>query len=69
MSDRFDNVLPYSIDFVVPGFERSYPPGIFKCLSFLPRDSSEWFYEFIEILTGAMGKHYLPVLQKDNLSS
>ena len=58
---RFDQALPYSIDFVIPGYERSYPRGIFKCLSFTDKDSREWFYEFVETLAAAIGRRYLPV--------
>lgn len=60
---RFDQALPYSIDFLIPGYERSYPRGIFKCLSFADRDSREWFYEFVDTLVTAMGRRYLPLFR------
>ena len=57
----FSQALPYSIDFVIPGYERSYPRGMFKCLSFVDKNSEGWFYEFVETLEAAMGHYYLPL--------
>lgn len=58
---RFDQALPHSIDFVIPGYERSYPRGTFKCLSFTDKDSRDWFYEFVETLVSAMATRFLPL--------
>lgn len=43
----FEKALPFNIDFVIPGYEKSYPKGIFKSLAFTPRDSAEWHWEFV----------------------
>lgn len=58
---KFENALPFSTDMVIPGFEKSYPKGIFKTLALSPIDSKEWYHSFIERLDSAIGHHYLPV--------
>jgi hypothetical protein len=58
---KFSDALPYSIDMVIPGYERSYPRGIFKTLSFSDQDSKNWYYQFADVLEGAIGKRFLPL--------
>jgi hypothetical protein len=60
-TSKVRNILPYNIDFVIPGFEKSYPEGIFKCLSFSNSSSEEWFLSFINEVENAIGKRYLPI--------
>jgi hypothetical protein len=58
---RFDKALPYSLDLVIPGFERSYPPGIFKTLALSDKPSEVWFQEFVGLSASAIGSRYLPI--------
>lgn len=58
---RFDQALPCSIDMVIPGYEKSYPPGIFKALAFSPLDSKSWYQQFAAKLEGSIGKGFLPL--------
>lgn len=58
---KVEIILPYIIDFVIPGFEKSYPKGIFKCLSFSERPSEEWFLSFVDEVEKAIGKRFLPI--------
>jgi hypothetical protein len=53
-------ILPASIDFVIPGFRRFYTPGD-KTLALSQRDSAAWFHEFVDRLAEACGREYLPV--------
>lgn len=53
--------VPCPIDFIVPGFERSYPQGSTKILALGERDSRTWFTKFVETVLAAVGRHYLPV--------
>ena len=55
-----------SIDFVIPGFEKSYPKGMFKCLSFSDRPSEEWFLSFVDEVENAIGKRFLPIYRMGN---
>ena len=54
-------VLPESIDFVIPGFKRDYVPGSVKTLALRKRDSEQWFDEFVDRLINASGRKFLPV--------
>jgi hypothetical protein len=58
---RFDQALPCSIDMVIPGYEISHPPGIFKALAFSPLDSKSWYQQFAAKLEGSIGKGFLPL--------
>jgi len=58
---RFEKALPYSIDMVIPGYEKSYPKGIFKVLTPIQRDSQEWYHQFVAEIQSAIGRKYLPV--------
>jgi len=58
---KFEKALPYSIDMVIPGYEESYPKGIFKVLTPVKRDSREWYNQFVAELASAIGNKYLPV--------
>jgi len=53
--------LPYCIDFVIPGFEKSYPNGIFKCPSYSNSPSKKWFLSFVDRIKNTIGKEFLPV--------
>lgn len=57
----FEKALPYYIDFVIPGFEKSYPGGLFKCPSFTNQPSDKWFLSFVDKIENAMGKNFLPI--------
>ncbi|MCE5324026.1 hypothetical protein LLG46_12020 [bacterium] len=57
----YRRAMPYNIDFVIPGFEKSYPAGMFRALSLEPNDCAEWYREFVAGVTDAIGKRYLPV--------
>lgn len=54
-------ILGYDIDFIIPGFEKSYPKGVFRCPSFSERPSQEWFLSFIDEVENAIGKRFLPI--------
>jgi hypothetical protein len=58
---HYELALPTSIDLVIPGYERSYPPGVFKVLSPVPRDSGEWYRQFVTKVDGAIGRRFFPV--------
>jgi len=58
---NFKNIFPYNIDFTLPGFEKSYPKGVFKCLSFSDRSSEEWFLSFVSKVENSIGKKFLPI--------
>jgi len=61
-TSKIESILPYNIDFVIPGFEKSYPKGIFKCLSFSDRPSEEWFLSFVdEVEKAIVSKTFLPI--------
>ena len=53
--------VPFGIDFVVPGFERSYPRGSMKVLALSDRDSRNWYRDFVAAIRNAIGKQYLPI--------
>jgi len=56
------NIPLDSIDFVIPGFEKSYPKGVFRCPSFLvDRSSEEWFLLFVDEVENAIGKKFFPI--------
>lgn len=57
----YEKALPYNIDLVIPGYERSYPKGTFRTLALSPGDSASWYREFTGTLEGAIGKRFLPV--------
>lgn len=58
---RFEKALPYSVSFIIPGYEKSYPPGIFKTLALSRRDSAEWYWDFVALMEASIGKKYLPI--------
>jgi hypothetical protein len=53
-------ILPASIDFIIPGFQKLFTPGD-KTLSLSERDCGQWFHEFVDRLVAACGREYLPV--------
>ncbi len=53
-------ILPFSIDYRIPGFDRQYAEGD-RVLSLRERDSKEWFEDFADVIVGACGRRYLPV--------
>ena len=57
----FLKAVSQSFDFVVPGFERRYPPGDSKVLAPRQRDCKDWFNEFAARIDSAAGRHFLPV--------
>jgi len=57
----FQKAMPHSVDMVIPGFEKSYPQGIFRTLAPSQRDSAEWYREFVNRLETAVRRRYLPV--------
>ncbi|MEW6088401.1 MAG: hypothetical protein AB1498_08875 [bacterium] len=54
-------MFPESIEFVIPGFERSCVPGSSKTLALKKRGCEEWYNEFIDKLVNACGRQFLPV--------
>lgn len=58
---RFEKALPSNVDFVIPGYEKSYPRGIFRSLALSPKNSIKWYGEFLSVLESSIGKRYLPV--------
>ena len=54
------HILPESIDFIIPGFEKTYYPGS-KTLSLKKRDCAKWYNEFVDRLIAASGRQFLPV--------
>jgi len=61
MQSDYKKVMPYYIDFVIPGFEKSYPKGLFKCPAFSGKPSNEWFLSFLKEIEDAMGHRFLPI--------
>ncbi|MDD5596350.1 MAG: hypothetical protein PHV82_00310 [Victivallaceae bacterium] len=53
--------FPESIDFIIPGFEKVYPPGRSKTLALKKRDCRIWYNEFIDRILDACGRRFLPV--------
>ncbi len=53
-------ILRYSIDFRVPGFDRSCP-SFSRCLAPSPIDSRMWYYGFVERVREACGARFLPI--------
>jgi len=53
-------ILPESIDFIIPDFKRFYITGD-KTLALSQRNSESWFHQFVDRLIAACGRHYLPV--------
>lgn len=58
---KYEKALPYSVDMVIPGYEKSYPQGIFRTLAISKRDSIQWYLEFLSLLESAIGTRYLPI--------
>lgn len=54
-------ILGNDIDFVLAGFEKSYPKGIFKCPSFNEQTSRDWFMTFVDEVESVIGKKFLPI--------
>jgi len=54
------HILPESIDFIIPGYEKIYSPGS-KTLSLKKRDCTQWYIEFVDRLVAACGRQFLPV--------
>jgi len=59
----YKKALPYYNDFVVPGFAKAYPIGIFKCLSFSDRTTEQWFNTFVVKIKDSIGKTFLPIFR------
>lgn len=59
----YAKALPYNKSFVIPGFELSYPEGIFRAIDICDRPTDLWYSQFKETLIGAIGHRYLPVIQ------
>lgn len=57
----YKKVMPYYIDFVIPGFEKSYPKGLFKVPAFSNRQSEEWFLSFVNKIEESIGNKFLPI--------
>lgn len=53
-------VLPATVPFVVPGFERQHRPDDYALAS-APIDSKVWFDQFAARVENALGRQYLPV--------
>jgi hypothetical protein len=53
-------ILPESIDFIIPGFEKTYYPGS-KTLSLRKRDCAQWYNEFVDRMVAACGHQFLPI--------
>jgi hypothetical protein len=54
-------ILPYSIPFIIPGFEKTYLDGDYV-LSLSEKDSKIWFQEFVcKIENGINKKNFLPI--------
>lgn len=54
------HILPESIDFYVPGFEKMRHPYS-KTLVLKKRDCAEWYGEFVTKLADSVGNRFLPV--------
>lgn len=54
------SILPESIDFIIPGFEKSCSPGG-KTLALRKRNCAKWYNEFVDRLVAACGRQFLPV--------
>lgn len=59
----YERALPYCKDMVIPGFEKSYPAGLFRALDVSPRECGAWYEQFVSQLDSAIGQRYLPVIQ------
>lgn len=55
------SLFPEHIDFIIPGFEKVYPPGRSKTLALKKRDCKEWYDEFVDKVIAACGKQFLPI--------
>jgi hypothetical protein len=60
-SKEYIGILGYDIDYIIPGFEKSYPRGVFRCPAFNDRTSEEWFLQFVDEVEKAIGKKFLPI--------
>ncbi|MDD4428535.1 MAG: hypothetical protein PHG64_09120 [Paludibacter sp.] len=58
---NYSNILGAEADLIIPGYEKSYPPGTFRNLVFLDRDSKDLFFQFQNKIQKAIGKQFLPV--------
>jgi len=56
-----EEIMPYNVDFIIPGFEKSYPKGIFKCPSFSNLSSEKWFLSFVKNIEISISKKFLPI--------
>lgn len=56
-------IMPYSVDFKVPGFETLYHTDD-KTLSLTERNTSDWFDEFVtRIEENIAVRHFLPIMR------
>jgi len=53
--------MPYYIDLVIPGFEKAYSKGLFKCPALSDRQSGEWFLSLVKDIEDAIGHRFLPI--------
>lgn len=63
LEEKLYERLSHLVDLRIPGFEKSVPPGKVRQLSFSNRSSIEWFEEFVERATNAIGRRYLPIFR------
>jgi hypothetical protein len=57
------NLFLKEIDFYIPEFKKSYPKNYSKCLALRDRECDEWFEEFAEKVSNAIGRKYLPIMR------
>jgi hypothetical protein len=55
--------FPADIDFLIPGFEESYPLGYSRTLAVAEIDCRAWFHEFVDRIVAGIGKSYLPIMR------
>ena len=62
LPERYNSsIFPEKIDFIIPGFEKVYPPGRSKTLALKQRDCKEWYNEFLDRVIAACGHEFLPI--------
>lgn len=55
--------LTHTVDLRIPGFEKTVPVGRVKQMYFAQRSVKEWFEEFVNKVSGAIGCGHFPVFR------
>jgi hypothetical protein len=65
-TNDYTKILPSYNDFIIPGFEKTFPAGILKCLSFDKRTTEQRFNDFADQVIGLIRKSFLPIFRMSN---